>query len=813
MTFTLFENVLPGVLTYSAVCLLVTIAYLVSPFMLFRRVRIANNRETLAGAYNALFTIPLLFVFAAIAQEVLLAGLFLCALMTLLLVFYALEYGHYLNQNSFYVIFETNPAESYDFLKKSCRFDRDRSVFLFITAVFCIAVAWLLPEVHPPRLYFLLGSFSALLLLSLLVPGLRRLFLGKPRYVSDGVQYEWKSAFQNLFILFGTSFFNYLKERRAQKMMAALCPRDIEAVQIAPERPDEEVHVLILGESAVRSHMGLYGYFRETTPRLQARADELFRFEEVISSHSATIASIRDMFTFCSYEDQTGFYNRGTLLQYIRKAGFDTGWVSNQCASGYNENFAAMLARSCDKYWFVNPSQHYSFRHYDAEVIAPLRQFLARTGNPRKFVVVHLMGQHFGFENRYPPEYARFTSHNDLKGARGALDQINAYDNATCYNDHVVDTIIELVKQHGAHASVLYLADHGIDLFEYNDTASQSEWDGTPPMFQIPFVLWLSEAFRTSRPDLVALLPDFLKRRFMTDDLIYSLPDLLGFSFPSHDAARSIFRPEWTFRKRIIVDGQRKVDRRDYDKEIAVMASDLEFRRDLISRQDKRFRRTVWAHECNRVAKLRETEQIFAGVEMDLVYDVQRQIFDVTHPPEPTRNLKLEDALSGLADPRRLEFWFDLKNLTPEHAAVMCERLAAICSRFDLPTGNTIIESQEALSLAPFIRAGFRTSYYLPTPFLRDLAAKSYRRLTNRDRARIESIQNTYASSGVWSVSLDGYLIDYVKHYLPEARRVLAWYEDKSPYDYFRRLEMQALLAREKRLKVLLVKHPMETNR
>jgi heptose-I-phosphate ethanolaminephosphotransferase len=772
-----------------------------------------NNREALAGAYNALFTIPLLFILVWTAKTAFLAGFLLCSLLTLLVVFYAVEYGHYLNRNTFYVIFESNPAESYEFFKKIFKFDPNRSIFLLVTLACGIALTGLLPKIHPAHFQFLLGTFSLVILISLLFPSLRLLFTGKPCFIADGIEYEWKSSFQNLFVLFGISLIDYLQEKKRQKKMAAMCLHEIEEIHTPQERPDEEVHILIIGESAVRTHMGLYGYFRPTTPCLQKMASELYLFQDVISSHSGTIASLRDMFTFCSYEDQTHYCNRGTLIQFIQKAGFNTCWISNQCPTGYNENFASMLTKSCDVYSFLNPSQHYVFQSYDDQVLLPLKKYLSQASKPRKFVVVHLMGQHFSFANRYPQDYARFTSTLDLKGMRGVLEQINEYDNATLFNDHVVSSIIELVKKSETHASVTYLSDHGIDLFEYSDTASQSEWDGTAPMFQIPFILWLSDTFKKNRPDLTKRLPAYLKRRFMTDDLIYSLPDLLGFSFPTHLHKRSLFRDEWVFRKRIIVDGQRKIDRRDYDQDIVVIGDELEYRRDLMVRQDEQFRKKVWAHECNSIGKLREAEQIFCGVEIDLVYDEKQDLFDVTHPPSPSIHLKIEDALSTLDNPQKLKYWFDIKNLTMENAERMSARLTEICSRFELKVEKTIVESMFVRGLTPFSRAGFRTSYYLPTPFLRKLAKKRYSRLSAQDHEQIESIKQAYRSSRVWSVSMDGYLVEFAQLFLPEVQRLLAWYEDKSPYDHFRRLEIQDLLEKEKRIEVLLLKHPSKHDR
>nr|WP_267879224.1 sulfatase-like hydrolase/transferase [Methylobacillus glycogenes] len=50
--------------------------------------------------------------------------------------------------------------------------------------------------------------------------------------------------------------------------------------------------VLVIGESTNRQRMSLYGYARETTPRLDAMQDELSVFKNVVASRPYTIESL-----------------------------------------------------------------------------------------------------------------------------------------------------------------------------------------------------------------------------------------------------------------------------------------------------------------------------------------------------------------------------------------------------------------------------------------------------------------------------------------------------------------------------------------
>ena len=57
-------------------------------------------------------------------------------------------------------------------------------------------------------------------------------------------------------------------------------------------------YVFIVGESANRNHFSLYGYKRNTTPRLEAMRDELVIFDDVISPDTHTIPSLRKVLLF-----------------------------------------------------------------------------------------------------------------------------------------------------------------------------------------------------------------------------------------------------------------------------------------------------------------------------------------------------------------------------------------------------------------------------------------------------------------------------------------------------------------------------------
>lgn len=123
----------------------------------------------------------------------------------------------------------------------------------------------------------------------------------------------------------------------------------------------------------------------------------------------------------------------------------------------------------------------------------------------------------------------------------------------------------------------------------------------------------------------------------------------------------------------------------------------------------------IWAHRVNSKEKLNYALKFFDGIELDLVYDADKNILDVNHPPAPSIDLDLQEYLSKINTDKYPYIWLDIKNLTIENDENILDILVALFSEREYPFGKILVESQNSLSLPIFARAGFKTSYYLPT--------------------------------------------------------------------------------------------------
>ncbi len=211
--------------------------------------------------------------------------------------------------------------------------------------------------------------------------------------------------------------------------------------------------VLIIGESYSKHHAQLYGYPLPTTPHQVERLKEgrLFRFDDVVSTNNYTDHVFKELFS-SKVVNEPGIWADAPLFPCVmRAAGYKVALLSNEFFMDVKiQNGEAAFGINTD--FFINDpllsQAMFDFRNaelhtYDEGLI---NDFMAyKQSAPYNLIIFQLRGQHLDYDQRYPKEfkffkakdYARFRS--ELTEQQRAL--IADYDNATLYNDAVVDSI------------------------------------------------------------------------------------------------------------------------------------------------------------------------------------------------------------------------------------------------------------------------------------------------------------------------------------------------------------------------------------
>ena len=342
------------------------------------------------------------------------------------------------------------------------------------------------------------------------------------------------------------SYESYRRFQAESLQKISLTESQLESITHTSSKPQKEVHVLILGESCDRDYMSVYGYRHKTNPLLEEMKDELYLFDNVISSFTHTIANLKVMLSFENYENKDRSSTSGNVINYLKKSGYHTYWISNQGVIGNSNLFSALTAKGCDESAFLRMEHGFDPFIYD-EVILPKLNEALKDDVDKKYIFIHLMGQHNQFYMRYPKAYEKFNLKISGKTEK-QQKSINQYLNATLYNDYVVAEILNTIKNEDLYSTVLYVSDHGLEIYDVRDFVGHNYING----LEVPFIAWVSDIYKNEHANQVMQFSDFLMRPYMTDDIIHSIFDLLHIQFDSVSTQRSIFSPNFLPRTRVV---------------------------------------------------------------------------------------------------------------------------------------------------------------------------------------------------------------------------------------------------------------------
>lgn len=294
--------------------------------------------------------------------------------------------------------------------------------------------------------------------------------------------------------------------------------------------------VLILGESHAKSHSSLYGYEKITNPLLKTREEKgnLFVFKNVESPATNTSNSFKYILNTHRLDSPSKekWFKSVNLIEVLKKAGYNTAWISNQAQKGLYNNLSSAPALLCDTAVFIR--EFSNDKKYDSE----LADISLPIHEEKNAFIYHLMGQHILFNERYPETFEKFTETEYLNTGLSAPQRQNIayYDNANLYNDFTINSIIK--KFEDKDAIVFYFPDHGLDVYETDPEYCGHALPNPASQYigkEIPFMIFLSEEFKKKHQNTPRLIAESIDKHFCTDKFIYTVMDVAGIRFSENE--------------------------------------------------------------------------------------------------------------------------------------------------------------------------------------------------------------------------------------------------------------------------------------
>ncbi|MCH4178379.1 MAG: phosphoethanolamine transferase [Megasphaera sp.] len=312
---------------------------------------------------------------------------------------------------------------------------------------------------------------------------------------------------------------------------------NLQAVQLNSATYPNTV-IIIIGESETRTLMNAYNpQHVPNTPWLtEKKQDPHFTlFTNVYSCVWYTVPVLEHALTESNFYNDKKFNESISIIDMAKKAGYKTYWFSNQGSVGVADTPITLVANTADVHEWVDRDLKES-THDEA-----LFQFMQRVDpNEKNFIVLHIMGSHIEYRNRYPAAFQQF---ND-----GKINQEADFDNTVLYTDWFLSQIYEYARENLNLDAMVYFSDHGSD-----PDVGRAPDGSSFKVLRIPMFCYLSDSYQHRNPDIVRTVKDHTDDYF-TNDLEYEfICGLLNIQSPNYDPSFSLASPQWHMGKEDLV--------------------------------------------------------------------------------------------------------------------------------------------------------------------------------------------------------------------------------------------------------------------
>ncbi len=207
--------------------------------------------------------------------------------------------------------------------------------------------------------------------------------------------------------------------------------------------------VFVLGESANRDFMSAYGYSLPTTPFLDALPNKVLL--RAIAPVNQTMTSVPILLTPATVTNYEPFYTSPSVVADLRRCGYKTYWLSNQLRYSPYTSTVSSIASEAEVVHFVWEDLKTKYGVPDEALLQLFSPDEVVPGEKQAFFF-HLLGSHFNWEERYPPDRALIPHPKDLR---------ETYANTIYYTDQVLEEIFTLFQQRSENLLFVYTSDHG----------------------------------------------------------------------------------------------------------------------------------------------------------------------------------------------------------------------------------------------------------------------------------------------------------------------------------------------------------------
>jgi lipid A ethanolaminephosphotransferase len=303
--------------------------------------------------------------------------------------------------------------------------------------------------------------------------------------------------------------------------------------------------VLVIGESMRGDITSLNGYKSYDNMPLMSSMANLVSFPKAKSSATSTRNALPYMLTNAippDFDTATGVKG---IISIFKHLGFKTSWIGNQGLFGYYDSNYASNALEAD--YVVSNRElriHLNQKLVHDEKLLPYIKERLDASKDNNFMVIHLMGSHWYFGNRYPQTFGhKFTPVCQAYASSECSEQeiLNSYHNTIAYTDYVLSLILKELS--GKNAILIYASDHGFSLNENGIFGNAYNGPDVPKeQLSIEMFGWMSPSFVKDHAFAYQNMSNHQHKDISHDYIFHSLLDCVGVKAKFVDPGLSLCR-------------------------------------------------------------------------------------------------------------------------------------------------------------------------------------------------------------------------------------------------------------------------------
>lgn len=255
--------------------------------------------------------------------------------------------------------------------------------------------------------------------------------------------------------------------------------------------------VVVIGESAIRSRMSIYGSERNTTPNMLKIKSNLILFSNAVAPSSYTLLSVPLTLAYPALNIDDLSTQTDSVILLANHLGYKTYWLSTQGKSGIHTNTITIVGeQSTYSKWISGP---------DFALIDEYKSVIE--SKDRKMIFLHLNGSHEPV----------CSSANNVRYFSGGDAEDDCYDNTLIATDDLIKSLIDNLPPDSV---LLYYSDHA--LIKRNGQYIHSTRIPTKTAVEVPMFMW-SASYKERHKNIKNI-----KTEYSTAQNYHLIADLLG---------------------------------------------------------------------------------------------------------------------------------------------------------------------------------------------------------------------------------------------------------------------------------------------